>query len=170
MNRAVIAVTVIAVLAGYTLLFAGCDSGTTYNIEGDWDLGTVQFDYGGGVTWTLNNVLLSVDTVDEVIYFSGYDRNGLLWGYAGDYSRTANRVIALDLPEIDFGSEDQLDLRLEFTSNRVNGAAINWVYDAGELEDVGAARVSGRKVFGSSVRSMAATGSDEKAPKFEGVE
>ncbi|MGC9320471.1 MAG: hypothetical protein ACP5KN_20725, partial [Armatimonadota bacterium] len=105
--------------------------------------------------------------MDDVIYFSGYDSNGQLWGYYGDYNRTVNRVVAQDLPEIDFGSEDLMDLRLEFTSSRVDGAAINWGYDGDDLTDVGAANIGGRRIYSRSAREMDTAAGDGKQPKLQ---
>lgn len=141
--RYVLLAGVLALAVVMTL--GGCDGGETANIDGDWSAGTVTFDYGGGVTWTLRQVIVSVDTTTTTVSFSGFDGDGLLWEYRGDYSRTDNRIVAQDLPEIDFGSEDQLDLRLEFTGRNFNGAAINWVYDGSELSDVGATNIRGTR-------------------------
>jgi len=159
------------VLAG-ALVLAGCDSGTdTFGIDGDYDLGTVRFVYGENQTWTLRQVIVTIDTSQGEIFFSGLDSNGDLWGYSGDYRHTGDRVIANDLPEVDFGSDDQLDLRLEFTSSsRFEGVAINWVYDNSRLVDVGAANIAGRETFISSAqaRGTGATGAD-KTPKLETI-
>ncbi len=156
--------------AGIAFAMFGCDSGTdTYSVAGDYALGNVQFVYGENETWTLRNVLVTIETAPSRIYFSGEDRDGLLWGYSGSYRRTANRIIASDLPEIDFGSADQLDLRLEFTSNRrFEGIAINWVYDGSRLMNVGAANVTGQETFirAAQSRDVSATGA-EKTPKLE---
>lgn len=169
----------IATLAALTitlaaLLLAGCDSGSDYyGIDGDYNVGTVRFVYGGNQTWTLRECILTVDTSAGELFFSGLDSDGLLWGYSGDYQRSNNRLVALDMPEVDFGSEDQLDLRIEFTSNsRFEGVAINWVYDSGELTDVGAANITGRETFiaAAQAREVEATGSDAKTSKQEVIE
>ncbi len=156
-----------AIAVVVALLCLGCDSGTSiYSIGGDWSAGQIVFNYGGGVTWRLKNVVITIDTVDGMIYLSGIDNDGFLWGYSGEYQRTENRLGAENLPEITFGSEDELDLRLEFTSsNRFNGAAINWVYDGGDLTDVGATNISGRRISTAAARDLSAAASDEKAPK-----
>jgi hypothetical protein len=147
----------------------GCDGGTgDFSIDGDYDLGTVRFVYGQNNTWTLRDVIVTVDTSQGEIFFSGIDGDGALWGYSGDYDRDDDRLVALDLPEVDFGSEDQLDLRIEFTSNsRFEGVAINWVYDAGELTDVGAANIAGRETFiaAAEAREVEPAGVEDKTSK-----
>lgn len=152
------------------LIFAGCDGGTDYyGVDGDYDVGTVRFVFGQNQTFTLRDVIVTIDSSRREIFFSGIDSNGDLWGYSGDYSHSGDRLIASDLPEIDFGSQDRLDLRLEFTSNsRFEGVAINWVYDGTRLVDVGAANIGGRETFISSAqaRDAAPTGAD-KTPKLE---
>lgn len=161
--------TALVIVAG--LLVAGCDSGSDFhNIDGDYNVGTVQFVYGGNQTWTLRQVILTIDTNEGRVYFSGLDSQDRLWGYSGDYDRANNRIVALDLPEIDFGSEDQIDLRVEFTSNsRFEGVAINWVYDDGDLTDVGAANITGRETFiaAAEAREMQPTGVTDKPSKLE---
>lgn len=153
------------------LLFMGCDgTSSSYNINGDYSVGNVRFVYGGNQTWTLRDVIITVDTTQSRLYFSGIDSQGLLWGWSGRYERSDNRIVALDMPEVDFGSEDQLDLRLEFTSNsRFEGVAINWVYSGTTLQDVGAANIAGRQTFISSaqVRGVEATGDAQKARVLE---
>ena len=170
MRIATIAALTIVVVALFTL---GCDSGSDYyGIDGDYDIGTVRFVYGGNQTWTLRNVILTVDTSAGEVFFSGIDSDGALWGYSGDYERDNNRLVALDMPEVDFGAEDRLDLRVEFTSNsRFEGVAINWVYDQGDLTDVGAANISGRETFIAAAqrREMQPTGVD-KTPKLEAIQ
>lgn len=167
--------TLVALMLIVTALFMlGCD-GTSgyYNIDGDYTLGTVQFVYGGNQTWTLYDVIVTVDTTEGRVYFSGIDSQNLLWGYSGDYDRTDDRIVALDMPEVDYGSEDQLDLRLEFTSNsRFEGVAINWVYENGDLQDVGAANISGRETFiaAAQARDVKATGDTQKIRTFDSVE
>ncbi len=163
-------VTLMIVVAALAL-FVGCD-GTTgyYNIDGDYTVGTVRFVYGGNQTWTLYDVIVTVDGGEDRVYFSGLDSQNRLWGYSGDYDRTDERIVALDMPEVDFGSEDQLDLRLEFTSNsRFEGVAINWVYDGNTLDDVGAANITGRETFIASAqaRTVEATGDAQKVRTFE---
>jgi hypothetical protein len=152
-----------------TLTCLGCDSGTTtYNIDGTWSAGRVTFNFGGGQTWVLYDVLMTVDTTEGEIRFSGLDSEGLLWGYSGDYTRTQNRVVAQDMPEIDYGSSDQLDLQLEFSRNRFSGAAINWVYDDDDdLTDVGAARISGGRADGIDTRDFSPTEGERREPKFD---
>ncbi len=151
-------------------LFTGCDSGTDdFSIGGDYNVGTVQFVFGENQTFTLRDVIVTIDTSRREIFFSGIDSSGALWGYSGDYRHTGNRVVASDLPEVDFGSSDQLDLRLEFTSSsRFEGVAINWVYDGGRLTDVGAANIDGRETFirSAQAREAGPTGAD-KTPKLE---
>lgn len=165
------ATLLMALLALVALAFIGCEGGTTiYDIDGDWNAGTVQFIYGANETWTLYDVLITVDTVEEMIYISGYDSNDLLWGYSGDYDRSQNRVTALDMPEVDFGSEDQMDLHLEFGSSRFEGAAINWVYDGDDLTDVGAANISGRYVGRMSTRQVTPQGDAEKKPRLRAAD
>lgn len=155
------------------LLSFGCDGDTgTYSIDGDYDLGTVRFVYGGDETWTLREVVVTVDTGAGEIFFSGIDRNNALWGYSGDYDRDGDRLVALDMPEVDYGSSDRLDLRIEFTSSRrFEGVAINWVYDGGDLLDVGAANIAGRETFiaAAEAREVQPTGID-KTPKLEIIE
>ncbi|MGM0493027.1 MAG: hypothetical protein ACQER1_08780 [Armatimonadota bacterium] len=168
--RKAIAVVTALMIVGTTLLMSGCDSGTdTYSIDGDYNVGTVQFVYGENQTFTLREVIVTIDTSARDIFFSGIDRNGALWGYSGSYRHTGNRIIASDLPEVDFGSADQLDLRLEFTSSRrFEGVAINWVYDGTRLTDVGAANITGQETFirSAEARDAAPTGV-EKTPKLE---
>jgi hypothetical protein len=163
----------VLMIVGVTLLMFGCDSGTdTHNVDGDYAVGTVQFVFGENQTWTLRDVLITIDTRESRVYFSGIDRDGLLWGYSGRYSRSGNRILASDLPEIDFGSADQLDLRLEFTSSRrFEGIAINWVYENNRLADVGAANITGQETFirAAQVRDVSATGA-EKTPKLEALQ
>jgi len=166
----------ISTLVALTLLVAaifmvGCD-GTSgyYNIDGDYTVGTVRFVYGGNQTWTLYDVIVTVDSGEDRIYFFGLDSQNRLWGYSGDYDRTDERIVALDMPEVDFGSEDQLDLRLEFTSNsRFEGVAINWVYDGATLDDVGAANIAGRETFiaAAQARTVAPTGVSDKVRVFD---
>ncbi|MEA3400984.1 MAG: hypothetical protein U9R79_07005 [Armatimonadota bacterium] len=168
MRIAAVIAAIVSIAAVVCLM--GCEGDAIYSIDGDWAIGTVRFSYGGGKTWTLRDVLITVDTMDDVIYFSGYDSEGQLWGYYGEYDRTVNRVVAQDLPEIDFGSEDLMDLRLEFTSSRVDGAAINWVYDGDDLTDVGAANVGGHRVYSRAAREMDAAAGDEKQPKLQAAE
>lgn len=156
------------------LFMLGCDSGSgDYSIDGDYSLGTVRFVFGGDKTRTLYEVIVTVDTSARRIHFSGLDSQNRLWGYSGDYDRTNNRLVALDMPEIDYGSEDQLDLRIEFTSNsRFEGVAINWVYDGGTLEDVGAANISGREVFirAAEARDLQPAASPDKPRKLDALD
>jgi hypothetical protein len=79
----------VLMIVGVTLLMFGCDSGTdTHNVDGDYAVGTVQFVFGENQTWTLRDVLITIDTRESRVYFSGIDRDGLLWGYSGRYSRS----------------------------------------------------------------------------------
>lgn len=154
------------VMIALTLL-AGCDGTIIYNIDGNWALGTVTFTYGDGRTWTLYDVLIEVDTGEGLIYFSGFDRDDQLWIYRGDYTRTGNRVVAEEMPERDEGDKDTLDLRLEFGSTRVVGTATNWVYDdSGNVEAVGSATLSGRKVSQPAQRDMDTSSAEARGPKF----
>jgi len=165
--------TLIVVVASLAL-FVGCDGTTgSYNIDGDYTVGTVRFVYGGNQTWTLHEVILTVDTTEGRVYFSGLDSQNRLWGYSGDYDRIDDRIVALDMPEVDYGSDDQLDLRIEFTSNsRFEGVAINWVYDSGDLDDVGAANVTGRETFiaAAQARTVETTGIADKARVFDAAQ
>ena len=168
----------ITTLVALTLLVAaiflvGCDGTTGYNIDGDYTVGTVRFVYGGNQTWTLYDVIVTVDSTQDRIYFSGLDSQNRLWGYSGDFDRTDDRIVALDMPEVDFGSEDQLDLRLEFTSNsRFEGVAINWVYDGITLDDVGAANIAGRETFiaAAEARIVQPTGISDKVRVFDAAQ
>ncbi len=167
-----IARTVALTVAMLGVIIVGCDSGSdTYSIDGDYSLGTVEFVYGGdeNPTWTLYDVLVTIDTATGEVFFSGEESDNDVWGYSGDYERSGNRIVALDLPEVREGSEDRLDLRLEFTSSRrFEGVAINWVYDRDDLTNVGAANVSGRETFISAAdaRQPEAIGSD-RTPSLE---
>lgn len=168
MRKAIVIVAAL-VFAGSALLMVGCDSGDTFSVGGDYNVGTVRFVYGENQTFTLREVIVTIDTSSRDIFFSGIDRDDALWGYSGSYRHTGNRIIASDLPEVDFGSADQLDLRLEFTSSRrFEGVAINWVYRDDRLTDVGAANITGQETFiqSAEARDAAPTGV-EKTPKLE---
>jgi len=151
-RRAALMVSVMLIVPAF---LTGCDGTVIYNIDGNWALGTVVFNYGDGRTWTLYDVLIEVDTGEGLIYFSGFDRDDQLWVYRGDYTRTGNRVVAEEMPERDKGDKDTLDLRLEFGSTRLVGTATNWVYDdTGDVDDVGSATLSGRRVSQPAQRDM----------------
>jgi len=154
----------IAAVVG-ALLFVGCDGIVIYGIDGDWAVGTVRFTYGDSRTWTFSDVLIEVDTSESLIYFSGYDSESRLWAYRGEYERDGNRVVVEDMPERDLGFEDTMDLRLEFSRNRVDGTATNWVYDDGDLDAVGAAAFSGQRVTSSAARNMDSAAAEGKSPK-----
>jgi len=155
------------------LLLVGCGGDEVFSGDGDYEVGTVRFVYGANQTWTLREVLVTINASERRAYFSGIDSQGLLWGWAGSYTQNGSQVVALNMPEIDFGSDDQLDLRIEFTSNsRFEGVAINWVYDGGSLEDVGASNITGRKTFISTrqVRTVEPTGDAQKARMMDAAE
>ncbi len=150
------------------VLFAGCDgSFWLTSIDGFWDVGDLQFRYGDGSTWTLNDGLIEVDTAEGLIYLSGYDGQDALWAWRGEYDRSGNRVVCEDMAEMDRGNRDVMDLRVEFDRNRVDGTATNWVYDStGDLESVGTAPLSGRRTSSpSAVRDMDSAGAQPRATK-----
>ena len=166
-------VTLTAVFAVLALLLVGCEGDDFVSTDGDYDVGTVRFVYSANQTWTLRDVIVTIDSGQRRAYFSGIDAQGLLWGWAGSYTQNENQIVALNMPEIDFGSDDQVDLRIEFTSNsRFEGVAINWVYDGGSLEDVGAANVTGRETFINTrqVRTVEPTGDAQKARVMDAAE
>jgi len=158
----------LAVVVVALALFAGCDGGFWLtSIDGFWDLGDVQFRYGDGRTWTLEDGLIEVDTTEGLIYLSGYDSGNELWAWRGEYDRSGNRVVAEDMPEMDAGDRDVMDLNVEFDRNRVDGAVTNWVYDgSGDLSAVGTAAVSGRRTSNpSAARDIDSAGAQPRAPK-----
>ncbi len=158
----------LAVAVVILMLFAGCDgSFWLTSIDGYWDVGNVQFRYGDGRTWTLRDGLIEVDTGEGLIYLSGYDSDNALWAWRGEYDRTGNRVVAEDMPEMDQGDRDVIDLRVEFDRNRVDGTATNWVYDSThDLEAVGTAPLSGQRTSApSAVRDMESAGATPRTVK-----
>lgn len=149
-----------------TMIGLGCD-GTTTAIGGVYDVGRVDFHFGGGQFWRLNQVELIVDTGRRTVEFSGFSTDGALWIWAGSYTRSGNRIAATDLPEIDFGSDDLLDLHLEFSQNRFEGAAINWEYVGRDLVNIGAARIDGRRVARTIPRSAPTEDGEKRQPKYD---
>lgn len=148
---------------------SGCDGTGATITSGEYSVGRVDFNFGGGETWRLNDVLVTVDTAQRRVFLSGFDRQNQLWVYGGSYSRTEGRLVGTDLPEIELGSADRIDLHLEFSRNTFSGAVINWVYDGRELANVGAARISGRRIGPIGTRDVVtpAQRSDEEGPKFD---
>ncbi|MGC9320470.1 MAG: hypothetical protein ACP5KN_20720 [Armatimonadota bacterium] len=48
MRIAAVVAAIVGIVA--VVCFMGCEGDTVYNIDGDWEIGTVQFNYGGGKT------------------------------------------------------------------------------------------------------------------------
>ncbi len=153
-----------------TVICIGCDA-DSYNIRGTYDAGTVDFSFGGGDFWRLEDVELYVDTSERKVHFSGYSRAGDLWEWAGSYRRTGNRIVAQDLPEVLYGSSDLIDLHLEFSRDTFSGAVINWVYTERDLQEVGAARISGRRISRFARRGLSPSDEqDRPVPKFDSAQ
>lgn len=67
---------------------------------------------------------------------------------------------------MNLGVRDTLDLRLEFSGSRANGTATNWVYDDnGDLDAVGAATISARRVRSYAARDLSPAATRATGPK-----
>ena len=159
--RVAMLIAVIVVIIGL-----GCDAVTTTAIGGVYDVGTVDFNFGGGEFWRLHEVELVVDTTERWVHFSGFS-DGALWAWAGSYTRSGDRIAATGLPEIYFGSDDLLDLHLEFSAGRFEGVAINWDYVGRDLANIGAARIDGRRTTRIIPRSAPSEEQEKRQPKYD---
>lgn len=148
------------------LLLVGCSGTTFYDIDGQFGVGTLRFVYNDDSIWTLRQTIIEVVEAHDLIYISGYDRNGDLWAYRGEYTRNGNRVTAQDMLEIDLGTRDTMDMTLQFARNRVTGTVTNWVRDAdGDVLAVGAVPVSGSRLSNRVPRPLSTAAASAKQPK-----